>query len=100
MRVGLVVLVRRHEAYEDMLPPTWLFDDVPAVVRMIDLLREPDERRRRLQEQSRVLAELRARAPDVVLADAYREIYRSWRSRSVPTARRPEPNGRRPERRT
>ena len=60
MRAGLVVALRRCDAYRDMLPDDWQFDDVDGAVRMISTLRDPEARRARL-EASRCRLVRRAR---------------------------------------
>ena len=90
MRVGLVVLVRHNEAYTDLLPAGWQFHELPEAVRMVDGFRDPARHRERLEDQDRILAGLRARGPDAVLADAYREVYASWWSTGRRRRRRHE----------
>lgn len=74
MACGLVVAVRRNDAYRDMLPADWLFDDVTQAVDLIRRLADPPVGEARAQAQFDTLAALRAHGPDVVLARAYREL--------------------------
>jgi glycosyltransferase involved in cell wall biosynthesis len=89
IEAGLPVVVRRIKAYRSMLPEEWQFDDVESAVRMIRELAEEPVRRRRVQEQSDLIAELRKDSPDRVLAAAYRRI--STTSGTARGARRHQP---------
>lgn len=75
MIAGLPVVVKRNAAYRGLLPENWQFDDVATAVAMIRELSQPDPRRRRIQEQFELIADLRKRSPDKVIADIYRQIW-------------------------
>ncbi|MGB0972279.1 MAG: glycosyltransferase [Mycobacterium sp.] len=74
MVCGLPVVVRRNSAYQGLLPESWQFDDVATAVAMIRDLTEPEVRHRRIEEQYKLMADLRKRSPDKVLGDMYRQI--------------------------
>lgn len=74
MMVGLPVVVQRNTAYEELLPDSWQFDDAATALAMIDDLTDPEFCRQRVGEQFALLDDLRQRAPDKVLPNAYRSL--------------------------
>jgi glycosyltransferase involved in cell wall biosynthesis len=79
MDAGLPVVIRRHPAYDSLLPKEWQFDDVAEAVRMVRVLAQEPARSRRVDEQYKLMAELRRSGPDAVLAAAYRRrLRRAW----------------------
>ncbi|WP_448611160.1 glycosyltransferase [Geodermatophilus sp. URMC 60] len=76
MAAGLIVVVRRIDAYEGLLPGHWLFDDVSEAVEMIRTLSNPPAREARLQEQRMTLERFEEQGPAVVLGEVYRETAR------------------------
>lgn len=75
MITGLPVVVKRNPAYRGLLPEQWQFDDVATAVAMVRELTAPDVRRRRIQEQFDLIADLRKCSPDKVIADIYQQIW-------------------------
>jgi glycosyltransferase involved in cell wall biosynthesis len=74
MRTGLVVVVRRTDAYRDMLPDDWQFDDVTGAAAMICALRDQDARRDRLEAQAETLRTFVERRPRAVLPTVYHDL--------------------------
>jgi glycosyltransferase involved in cell wall biosynthesis len=87
MAVGLVVVVRRIEAYQGMLPDEWLFDDVPSAVEMIHALSDPTARETRIRQQFELLTLLESHRPETVLAEAYRGMAAGRPGSTVGTGR-------------
>ncbi len=74
MIAGLPAVVKRNDAYRDILPQAWQFDDVDSAAVMIRRLADPDARRQRIDEQFELLTTLQRRSPDMKMADTYRQI--------------------------
>lgn len=74
MRAGIVVVVRRNDAYRDVIPSEWQFDDVPEAVAMIRTFCHQAAREARVRQQFATLAALAERGPRFVLPPAYRSL--------------------------
>jgi glycosyltransferase involved in cell wall biosynthesis len=74
MAAGIVVVARRIDAYEGLLPPDWLFDDVPEAVEMIKALGHGPARETRIRQQHELLERFKTRGPTAVLAQVYGEV--------------------------
>jgi glycosyltransferase involved in cell wall biosynthesis len=74
MAAGVVVVARRIDAYEGLLPPHWLFDHVSEAVEMIRTLGRGLAREMRIRQQYEVLERFKTRGPVAVLGQLYCEI--------------------------
>ena len=74
IRAGLPVVVRRSEAYDEVLPASWQFDTVDEAVAMTLALRDPARLAAQVDDQWVVLQQLAGRSPGAVLAQAYRDV--------------------------
>jgi glycosyltransferase involved in cell wall biosynthesis len=86
MAAGVVVVARRIDAYEGLLPPHWLFDEVSEAVEMIRTLRHGLACETRIRQQYETLERFKTRGPAAVLGQVYCEIASSEAGATVDDA--------------